>query len=159
MWILALFRERRFPRVLDIPRGFSQLLSGLVPATRPLGLDRGNGAVCKITTELNAALEVDVLLSFCFDIQSLLSSMTSIGWGCAFLSSSAAKSASKAPDLFWLVDNRRLLRGAISVGGGGDMVMLRLWFQTRYTCLQAPYPADIFLLRQAQGFLSERCIH
>ena len=54
MWILALFRERRFPRVLDIPRGFPQLLSGLVPETRALGLDRGNGAVCKITTELNA---------------------------------------------------------------------------------------------------------
>ena len=126
MWILALFRERRFPRVLDIPRGFPQLLSGLVPATRPLGLDRGNGAVCKITTELNAALEVDVLLlSFCFDIRSLLRSMTSIGWGCAFLSSSVAKSASNAPDLFWLIDNRRLLRGATLAGEGGDIVVLR----------------------------------
>ncbi len=41
----------------------------------------GNGAVCKITTELNAALEIDVLiLSFCFNIRSLLRSMTSVGW-------------------------------------------------------------------------------
>ena len=91
-----------------------------MPATRPLGLDRGNGA------ELNAALEVDVLiLSFYFHIRSLLRSVTSVGWGCAFLPSSAAKFASNAPDLFWLVDKRRLLRRATLAGGGGDMVMLR----------------------------------
>lgn len=114
---------------MDIPRGFAELLSGLLPATRPLGLDRGNGAVCKVTTELTAALEVDVLiLSFCFDIRSLLRSMKSAGWGCALLPRAAAKSASNAPDLFWLVDNRRLLRGATLAGGGGDIVVLGPWF-------------------------------
>ena len=67
--------------MLEIPRGLS---SGLVPATRPLGLDRGNGAVCKITTEHNAVLRVDVLiLSFCFHIRALLRSIVGDwrGWG------------------------------------------------------------------------------
>ena len=51
-----------------------------MPATRPLGLDRSKGAVCKITTEPNAVLEVNILiLSFCFDIRSLLRSMTLVG--------------------------------------------------------------------------------
>lgn len=117
---------------MDIPRGFAELLSGLLPATRPLDLDserRGNEAVRKITTELTAALEVDVLiLSFCFDIRSLLRSMKSAGWGCALLPRAAAISASNAPDLFWLVDNRRLLRGATLAGGGGDIVVLGPWF-------------------------------
>lgn len=98
-------------------------------ATRSLYLDRGNEAICQITTELNAALEVDVLiLSFYFDIQSLLRSITSIGWNYVFLPSSTAKSASNASDFFWLIDNRRLLREATLVGGGGDIVMLRPWF-------------------------------
>jgi len=75
-WIIVFFREGSLPRVLDIPRGFAELLSALLPATRPLGLDRGNGAICKITTVFTAALEVDVLiLSFCFDIRSLLCSI------------------------------------------------------------------------------------
>ena len=79
---------------MDIPHGLLQLLSGLVPATRPSCVDRENLADHKITNELNAALEVDVLiLSFCLETRSLLRSMTSVGWSCTFLLSSALVSS------------------------------------------------------------------
>ena len=39
-------------------------------------------------------------------------------------------SAFNAPDLFWLVDSRRLLREATLTDGGGDIVVLRPWFWT-----------------------------
>ena len=81
---------------MDIPHGLLQLLSGLVPASRPSYVYRENGADCKITNKLNAALEADVLiLSSCFEPRALLRSMTSVGWGCAFLPSSALKCQNK----------------------------------------------------------------
>ena len=68
-----------FPRILDIPREFPQLLSGLVSTIRLLGLECGNGAVCKVTTELNPEHEIEVLiLSFCFNILSLLRGIASL---------------------------------------------------------------------------------
>lgn len=92
--------------------------------TRPLGLDRGNGAVCQITTEPNAILEVDIfILSFCFDIRSLLRSMILVGWTYIFLSSSTTKSAFNVSNFFWLIDNWRLLRGAKLIGGGSNIVI------------------------------------
>jgi len=98
-WILVIFREESLPRLLDIPRGCAELLSILLPATRPL--DRGNGGVCKITPELTAVLEVDVfILSFCLAIRSLLRSITSVGYGNVFLPRSATNSASNTPGLF-----------------------------------------------------------
>lgn len=117
-----MFREELLSSLFDIPRGFTKLVTDVLPARRPLGLDRRrNGSVCKNTADITAALEVDVLiLSFRLDIRSLLRRM--IGGKRTLSPLSTAELGSNAPDVFSLLDNRLLLRGATLAGNSGDIV-------------------------------------
>lgn len=75
----------------------------------------------KNTTDITAALEVDVLiLSFRLDIRSLLRRM--IGGERTLSLLSTAELGSNAPDVFSYLDNRLLLRGATLAGNSGDIV-------------------------------------
>lgn len=116
--------------LLFLKVGFTELRFNLLLTQQPLGLDWErccDESVCKITAELTAALEVDrLILSFCFDIWSLLHRM--IDAEHALLLRFTAKLTFNTSDLILLSDNQLLLCEPTLTGNTDDIVMLRTWF-------------------------------